>query len=131
MKYESNNQDIIIEEPSNVYSIIIISFGVGLVLSGELAQGFFVSSIGMALYFKYWRDYSKYLSLCNDLERKKIIAEIRSAKSVILLHEARKQEMESILNPKDLSNWILSQKNISDMWHKKIEILEKRLSEIP
>lgn len=39
--------------------------------------------------------------------------------------------MESILNRKDLSNWILSQKNITDMWHKKIEILEKRLSQIP
>ena len=131
MTYESNNQDTIVEEPSNVYSIIIISFGFGLVFSGKLAQGFFVSSTGMALYFKYWRDYSKYLSLCNDQERKKIITEIRSAKRVILLHEARKQEMESILNRKDLSNWILSQKNITDMWHKKIEILEKRLSQIP
>jgi len=125
------NVNSVIEEPSSTYSVVIFSFGIGLLLSGELAQGFFTTCVGIVIYFKYLKDYSKFITLINDQERRKIISEISAAKGIILLHEQRKQEMELKLKTSELTNWMLSQKNISDMWYKKIEELEKRLSEIP
>jgi hypothetical protein len=130
MKYKSENLDPVNQEPSFIYSVIVFSFGIGLLLSGEFAQGVFFACVGIVFYFKYLHDYSRFITQSNDLERKRIISEISAAKGVILLHEARKREMELKLNPSELTNWMLSQKNISDMWQKKIEELEHRLSKI-
>lgn len=131
MKYKNESSDSVIREPSSIYSIFVFSFGIGLLLSGELAQGFFVAFIGVVLYFKYLNDHSRFIILSNDQERKKIISEIGAAKGIILLHEERKQEMELKLKPVEFTTWMVSQKNISVMWHKKIKELEKRLLQIP
>ena len=130
MKYKSENLDPVNQEPSFIYSVIVFSFGIGLLLSGEFAQGILGACLGIVFYFKYLHDYSRFIRQSNDLERKRIISEISAAKRVILLHEARKREMELKLNPSELTNWLLSQKNISDMWQKKIDELERRLSKI-
>lgn len=131
MKYKNESSDSVIREPSSIYSIFVFSFGIGLLLSGELAQGFFIAFIGVVLYFKYLSDHSRFIILSNDQERKKIISEIGAAKGIILLHEERKQEMELKLKPVEFTTWMVSQKNISVMWHKKIKELEKRLLQIP
>ena len=130
MKYKNEQSNCLIEEPSSIYSVALASFGIGLLLSGQMVQGLLASCGGVILYLKYIYDHSKFVTLLNDQERAKIISEISAAKDIIELHEARKQEMRLKLSPSELKNWMLGQKNIIDMWHAKIEILEKRLSDI-